>query len=465
MACPFMFQAERTIVAEPDVKSTDGDSNNTSNLFDIRSDDAWVLESQNVVENMTVVFENNRRWGARLISCRVKGSGDAWHEFRIREVLIPQPGGKVRISLDRPWPNTTDTDIEWAIHTSEYVFPPDVIQVLSMVMKRSDSFNRTIEVIGQGEAEDLSWANRTPNSLQTGPPIYAYRRPFVRIQKPRGAISQAWIDQGGVDDWNAEEATGDWRFVRTLVWGKREDWLSHRLPLQRDSAAGDDSRYPPWLESAHSPPADSHVTVPPGAGGSPGVIRLSFPSIDKLLGFAESALPRFKMSGYNTRIYGRLERSNDTTIREADNTYYLLAEVDGSAVSYDFNGDDLLDLTVPLPEIQAQQTIRFWPSPDARYEVQVRCYALPERLADDNAAIPISSPIGIDALIARALAYVYEMEGNLSGKADAMAEYHTAVADLKKRQGSTRPPGKKRQRPIGRVRSRRYGNYRDRRSE
>lgn len=463
MDCPFMFQAERSIVAEPDVKYSDGDSTNLLNLFDVLSTDAWVLEAQNVVGTMTVSWEDNRRWAARLISCRVQGTTD-WHEFRIREITTV--ANKIRICLDRPWPNTTDTDIEWVIHTSEYVFQPDVLQVLGMMLKRADTFNRSLEIVGQGEAEDMSWATRTPDFLQTGPPIYAYRRPFEKIQKPRGEVLQAWtVPLSGTPVWNVKEATGEWRFVRTLVWGRRESWQSHSLPLQRDSAGGTEYRYPPVYESAHSPIPESAVTVPVGSGGSGGFIRVSFPSIDALLGFGESSMPRYKMSGYNTRIYGRLERTDNSTLREADDTFYLIAEVDGIETTYDFNGDDLLDLTVPLPEIQKQQTMRFWPTPDERYEVQVRCYALPERMADDDTAVPISNPVGIDALIARSLAYLYEMEGNLTGKADALSEYREAVHSLKKRQGSLRYPGKKRQRPIGRVRSRRWGNYRDRRSE
>ena len=93
------------------------------------------------------------------------------------------------------------------------------------------------------------------------------------------------------------------------------------------------------------------------------------------------------------------------------------------------------------------ECVAFYPTADKLYDVTLRAVIRPEPLIHDHdtPAIPTDA---VDAVIAAALMYLYESEGNASMKAGARMDYERTVHTLAKRHGSVRKAQRPRKRKI-----------------
>ena len=138
---PFLFEeTELIIVAEPDITPT-----LTTDLLDTTTD-AWVLETALTFGTPdAIVWESNRRWAGRVLAVQDPVDSNVYHTHRIREVAYDAGSLKFKIVLDRPWPNITDTGLNWRVASSEMVIPEDVIELRSVKL-RHDGYDYVLVV-------------------------------------------------------------------------------------------------------------------------------------------------------------------------------------------------------------------------------------------------------------------------------------------------------------------------------
>lgn len=242
---------------------------------------------------------------------------------------------------------------------------------------------------------------------------------------------------------------GRFEYVFTYVWGRHDSHNHLDGPPLANAMEGEEERYLPFLESGPSP-----ASVEVDNTGLPGAIVLVLPDYDAGIGFMANTTLRFKHSGIRKRIYRR-RKSDESGTLDFDSRYYLLDEIEGWRKTYTDDGTKVPDPSFPLRSVQRYESIGVYPNPDKRYEVRMRYVAAPEPLVSAQDVPPIPED-AIDALVYRALAYLYESAGNASMKQQAMADYMDCLTSLQRRHGSVRPTDRARpKRAMGLRRGRR----------
>jgi len=432
---PFLFEeTELIIVAEPDVVPT-----LATDLLSTTTD-AWVLETDLVSGTAdAVVWESNRKWAGRVIAIQDPSDSNVYHTHRIREVTLDGVSLKHKIVLDRPWPNVTDTGLSWRVATSEMVIPEDVIELRSTKL-RHDGYDYVLDVMGQEAAERANVSSALGNTVQ-GPPRWVFKR---EAQSLRAPVFVPTVTLNGQIAWLGPEPAGEFEYCFTYIWGTQEDRMHRPGPLTQASVIGSTERHMPYWES---PPSQiSNAVVGDGAG----VLEVKLPNYDRMAGFDDAGTERFHLAGFKKRIYRRRKSDTSGTIG-CDDRFYLIAEVDGHVTLFTDDGTRVPDLATQLRSIQRYQTLGFYPKPDKRYEMRLRCVLRPPPLVDDQDA-PAVPPDAIDALISRMLMYLYEAEGNSSMMAVARANYDEALATMRKRHGGLRSAARPTMRRKARVR-------------
>lgn len=272
-------------------------------------------------------------------------------------------------------------------------------------------------------------------------------------------------------------------------------------PAQPIDASQSRFREPLW-ESSPSPVSAQVTTLNAIEGEGPvftpsPAIRLTLPNIEYMQGFQALGAQRFddgggpaatlwrrknwRESGWWVRIYRRrvAEDFNNyaalatsigpTGVGTQDGgaavaglvkldlpkAFFLLAEyrIDefNSGIFID-NGRILPDYHRRLREIHGYQAIQFYPYPDDRYEVDVRCVRRPPKLVDDQDA-PLVHAEAVDLIIHRALMFLYENMGNPQMAELSRSRYQENLFTLSKRYGDLRPPAVPTLRRFSRARS------------
>lgn len=431
---PYLFFVDKfTMATEPDVNMA-GDTDTIS----VSAGDAWAMQTDLLVGAPgSTTWNSNRAWDGRVIAIENPDTLD-WHEFRIREVV---QGERYIITLDRPWRNGSDTGLKWRVQTSEFTLPHDVIEVKAITLRR-DQLDYPLQVIGESRAEYASLDN-TNRLLQSGVPRWAFRREHQHLRSPTlkpavgTSAATVWETSGG--------PVGTFQYLYTYVWGKHEVWFHGQGPLQHDTLVANSTRYLPYWESGPSPESDVVDNRVAGLH-----ITVALPNIDRMLGFDDGSTARYRKAGLKKRIYRRRLTATGDSIESPDR-FYLLAEVDGHETSFTDTGEYIPDLGTPFRPIHGYQTMKMYPVPDTRYEAVIRAVRRPLELADDQ-DVPLIHADGVDALVSRALAYLYESQGLDTKKAGAMRDYEQALFVLAKRYGDMRPKNRSRGRRIASVR-------------
>ena len=206
-------------------------------------------------------------------------------------------------------------------------------------------------------------------------------------------------------------------------------------------------------------------------------IRISLPNIEYALGFLNTVTSgastytrqSLMQSGLYVRIYRkrittdfykygelsqRVENLNRSQLDAAED-YYLLAEtrIDTSNNGWFFdNGEIIPDYNRRLRDIHGYQTIAFYPRPDQRYPVALRCIMRPQELRDEDDH-PLIHDEAMDILIERAMSFFYESLGNAQLSVASRAKYQAELMTLSNRYGDLRPASVPVLRRMTRVRS------------
>lgn len=445
---PFLFfESEIRMPIDPDVNKA-----SSTDLLRVASSlgvaDAWVLETEltNGAPGSTS-WNSDRLWDGRTIQL-YDSDDDRWIKYTIREVWLE--GDRYRISLNRPWKNTTDTGIDWYIETHEFNIPQDAIEVRSLTLRRSTAI-WPLSILGQDSAEWASLAN-SGRIVSSGLPRWAFRREHKSLRAPTfdPVASTTQI-------WTGPEPTGKFEYRFTYVWGKQEIWFHNPGPQTQTTQTATDSRYQPYLESPPSPKTAQIDNTADIGGGVYNAIEMTLPNIDFMLGFGLATMPRLNRSGIKKRVYRRRISEGPTpgvpagrSIEQPDD-FFLLAEIDGHITSFLDDGSITPDYGVPLQPIHGYQTVRLWPTPDKNYTVEVRCVRRPKALTDEQ-DYPLLHEDAIDCLITKALAYLYESQGNAAMAQYSLTGYQENLYALGKRYGDLRSKSRPRRKRPARVR-------------
>jgi hypothetical protein len=404
--------------------------------------DAWVLETNLAVGTTdALVWESDRSWAGRALLLTVPNTSPEELELiRIREVWTS--GGNIRVSLERPWRNITDTSIEYRVVSDEFTFPDDLIELKqASLFEDSSTYPRPLNVVGQANAEFSAYPHNSDFS-SGGVPRAMYRREFQSLAAPTQAPKVATVD----GTWVGPEPTGQFEYLFTYVWGQQEVWSHGPGPETQTTLTPQSERYEPYWES---PPSEFAAEVDNTAGaGLNRPIQLTLPNIDFTLGFGDAGTARYGRSGVRKRIYRRRKGTSDNTI-EAPNTFFLLDEVDGLTTAYNDDGSVTPDYRRPLREVHGYQTFRLYPRPSRRYRLVLRATRRPRPLSDD-ADTPVLTRDGVEVLIERTMMYLYESQGNAAMADRSERKYLDALGRLRKRYGDLRPANKPRRRPVAR---------------
>ena len=350
------------------------------------------------------------------------------------------------ISLFQPWNNFTDTLMDWRIYFEDYYLPDNVIQVNSIRLFKQNQ-NWPLDIVGQMEAEYLSLAD-SPQTTVGGLPRVAFRRYHRQIESPTSA-PVATLVAGGAGAWQGPDPAGQFEYCFTYAWGHRDGDFRNFGPAQPYSAAQTiPSRLEPLWESAPSPIV-SITTTNADAGAA---IQLTTPDIHYMQGFGRSGDRRYHRAGWRKRIYrrrvtvdaaayGALPNQFPGAVeQETPDAFILIAETDGFNTTLIDNGQILPDYHRRLREVHGYQSIRMYPRPNERYQVDVRCLLRPEMLKDDQ-DVPEIHHDGMDVLLYRALGFLYEAQGNIELADRAIGRFREALFTLTKRYGDLRYPG------------------------
>ena len=409
--------------------------------------DAWVLKRDlPTTTGGLTAWDTTGRWNGRMIL--ITDPHGVEHRRMIREIWTDTH--VQYISLFQPWNNLTDTLMDWRIYSEDYYLPDNVIEVNSIRLFRQNQ-NFPLDIIGQMEAEYLSLAD-SPQSTVGGLPRCAFRRYHRQIESPTSAPVASYGDN---NTWLGPEPAGQFEYCFTYTWGYRDEDFRDFGPSQPYNAAQTEpSRREPLWESSPSPivsvTTSNKLEDPIVFGGK--AIVITTPDIHYMQGFGRNGDRRYRRAGWRKRIYRRritVDPVNYNTLthtltgavdQETPDAFVLIADIDGHQTAFIDNGQILPDYNRRLREVHGYQSVRLYPRPNERYQVDVRCLLRPEELKDDQDAPEIHTD-GIDVLLYRALSFLYESQGNIELADRAIGRFREALFTLTKRYGDLRYPG------------------------
>ena len=411
-------------------------------------------------------WDTTGAWNGRMI--RIEDSSGRVHRHRIRDVFTKLgynppgalPSGNYRlITLYKPWHNITDTGLTWRIYTPDYYLPDDVIEVNSVRLAQADQ-SWPLNVLGQMEAEDFSLQD-DPSQVASGIPKTIYRRAHHQIESPTVPPKFVMGGEAGATKWQGPDPAGEFEYCFTYCWGYRDDeQQNYGPPLTLTGNQGPNARLEPLWESAPSPAAFKSTVNAAGSGSGAGAVNggitIITPNIGFMQGFGRALDVRYQHSGWRKRIYRRrltVDTANYTapsplTAVEAGaeeqgtpDTMLLLFDIPAFETATLDNGNIIPDYHRRLRDVHGYQAMAMYPRPNKRYDVDVRCIRRPAELRDDS-DVPRIHRDTVDVLIHRALAYLYEAQGNTPLADRILARYMADLVTMTKRYGDLRYPGK-----------------------
>ena len=444
-------------------------------------------------ENLTV-WKYDRSWDGRLIE--ITANDGTIIRNQIRSVWLS--GDYYYFTLVRPWDVATYTDgraepgtgFSYKILTEQYPLPDNLIELKSARM-RDKTNNYPLDVVGQQQAEQLQLISPSDN-VTSGIPRAIFRRGHMRLNGPAvppvATLDTKMIEGVLANPWIGPEPSGTFAYRVTYTWGKRDTefqlpGLAHwegmasgysntgqNFPANpeddttQNGALAAANRYrEPWLESPMSPSSGDVETKHSEEHSGVPAIKVSLPNIEYALGFLNTvtagASTYTRQSLIQSGIYVRIYRKRVTTnfddygdIKynatglhksqlDAAEDFFLLAEtrIDGTngGVFYD-NGEIIPDQSRRLRDIHGYQSIAFYPRPDQRYPVSLRCIIRPQELRDDDDT-PLIHDEAMDILIERAMSFFYESLGNPQMSVASRQKYQAELVTLSNRYGDLRP--------------------------
>ena len=431
LEAPFLFfEDEIKLVTAPDASQKSGTS---TDRLAVNSADPYVLERTYATSTASdhTTWATDGTWGGRMVE--IEKSDGTVIRRRIREVWTTTVSTDTidRFTVNLPWDNVTDADMKYRIFTSEYYLPADVIDIRSAHLFSNTHY--PLQVTTQYDMERYEYLDYRGN--ETGRPCRIFRGKHFQIDAPTIAPT-ASLDGTHAVGWLGPDPAGKFDYCYTYVWGKRDSEVKNSNNLSE-----------PLWESAPSPVS--------GAVEYPGinpwtVIKLEMPNVDHILDYYREYnssggtvldATRKGRSGLRKRIYVRRYSASPvagmgyTPNIESSEVFHLLAEVNGSTQVYEHDGSEIPAYTHRLKTTHGYRSVRFWPMPDDRYEVDVRTLRRPAPLVNDQDT-PRLHVEAIDALIERILVMLYEAQGNPEMAGVARSSYENLMTTISKRYGN-----------------------------
>ena len=445
--------------------------------------------------NNLTVWKYDRSWDGRIIEITTEDGTLVRNQ--IRSVWLESD--TYHMTFVRPWDTTTYPDtgydgFTYKILTEQYPLPDNLIELKSARM-RDKTNNYPLDVVGQQQAEQLQLISPSTN-VTSGIPRAIFRRGHMRLNGPAvppvATLDETLVSGEGADllsnPWVGPEPSGTFAYRVTYTWGKRDTefqlpGLAHwegmasgysntgqNFPANPENdtttngALAAANRYrEPWLESPMSPSSEAVETKHSEEHDGVPAIKVSLPNIEYALGFLNTVTAGgstyTRQSLIQSGVYVRIYRKRLTTnfddyadIKyntpglhksqlDAAEDFFLLAEtrIDGTngGVFYD-NGEIIPDQSRRLRDIHGYQSIAFYPRPDQRYPVSLRCIIRPQELRDDDDT-PLIHDEAMDILIERAMSFFYESLGNPQMSVASRQKYQAELVTLSNRYGDLRP--------------------------
>lgn len=436
----------------------------------------------------TTTWKTDRSWDGREIE--ITATDGTVIRNQIRTIWHDASDDKWKFTVVYPWnwsergTGENTPGFKFRIFTGAYPFPDDIITMRSMRLF-DDARQYPLTVLGQDEAESLTLVG--PRSqLSAAPPRSAFRREHFQLEGP-GMAPRVSMTPAGAQSapypWKGPERPGEFEYVVTYTWGKRDaefrlpglpkwdtyatQWLNSGQTITSNPTeqVADNRIREPRYESAPSP-VSARITPLVGDTEFRG-IKLVVPNIEYALGFLTQhpsghgsptgARVSQHQSGIHVRIYRKrlsemenvlysgfaasAEGLTSPSFMDNKQKFYLLAEMRidqaNKGVFID-DGQYIPDRSRPLRDIHGYQQYALSPIPDKRYELDVRCVRRPQKLEDER-DVPRIHAEAINVLVDRAMAYLYESMGNLDASQLMRARYQDALITLSKRYGDLRP--------------------------
>ena len=505
---PYLF-FEDTLKAttEPDVKSlSDNDTIRAlgDNALVSTAPDPWTFVTTytkttadaNTEGSYTTTWKTDRSWDGRVIEITTDT-----HIVRnqIRTIWFDSAVDKWKMTLVHPFDLETHGErplaaqgFKWRIYTEDYALPDDLITMRSMRL-----FNNTqqypLDVMGQDAAEQRPLVGPR-GQVAAGIPRLAFRREHFQLEGPGRAPE---VRTPITTTWKGPEPPGEFEYIGTYTWGKRDadfrlaglakwdsyakNWFNtgQTIASTPNNDVANNRIREPRYESAPSPVSAKVAVRPIDLGDVTAKytgITVSVPNIEYVLGFqtrltaiasadydstATGVRVSENQSGVHVRIYRRRVRdieldpslpygdlSRSVTALDDPNVFidnkekfYLLAEMRVDHVNKGMFIDDgqyIPDRSRPLRDTHGYQQYALYPRPDQRYELDIRCVRRPQKLEDER-DVPRLHAEAVSTLVDRAMAYLYESMGNFGAADTMMKRYNAALELLNTRYGDLRP--------------------------
>lgn len=352
---PSLLWATERMWLQPELRP----SGSATDVLRVNATDSLVLERLRDASNTSWSFITTSPGLYNSANLWVRTTAGITHRFRAHDFWYDTESGYERVSLDKPFPTSPSSGMTWRLFQDPWPMPPDVANVVD-VRVWSPSSERSFAVRGVTE-RDMDMSYNLGVSATGSLPYQWCRGPSRRMQPPRTApaVTNAGSGVGAGDD------MGVWEYCYTIGWGIRDP-----------DAVDPHGNYDPAWESSPSP-VSAQATMTAGGGGA---ITVSWPALDYMLHYAglpTTGAVRTFHSGHYIILYGR--RVSDTETPPIDELagFHRLAISADTPGSYVHDGSRQLVYARPLSAQAAVPTLRVWPVPNTRTEVDLRVVKTP----------------------------------------------------------------------------------------
>ena len=312
---------------------------------------------------------------------------------RCREFFVsgPLPNERYYVSIDRQWPNNTDTNLEFRLYQPYFYTRDDVTAIVDG--RVYDSTQQVLFTVPAGAMR--IFCQEDYNGTVTGRPERLSRWGHEQIPAPNRALVASVPSEDPPVPWLGPEPPGTFKYRYTYVWGKKDGDLT---------APG--GKYDPMLESSPSPESNQVVM----ANANNAVTLQALVNIDYMQNFDPTPPSlRNTHSGWRKRIYRArsavvVTGGMQNDIEYPEDIYFFLEEVDGATTTFVDDGTITPDYTRRLPESHGYFRWALHPHQNDEYTVDFRVYRRPVPLLSDNDA-PQVHPDYEDMLLLLCLKY------------------------------------------------------------
>lgn len=367
------------------------------NTLDVLAADPLVMTVKTTPTTLTSsTFATDGTLTARWLEVE---TGGRFVYRRIHEVVWS--GSQWLLILDKPWENTTDTDLKYRIFTKEYPYPSDVQKIRKIMYDPENSSHKITYSLFADELYDRRLAH---GFRETSVPRRAARGDFFTLPSPhyKPAVSVLPIEAGGnepgISQWGHDEDSpyaadtdygpaGTFSYKVMHVWGRRP-LLD---PMHKRPSEPGIKTLMPFYVSSPSEASDQVTTKWDG-----GKIQIITPDIDYVNGYGhdtETTAKSYHKYGVEKWIFrARHSATTDGTVHkdvESDGIYYLWKIVEGYEATsvtpiYDAGQHDPVDKTIPLKDVHGHFHVRFDTYPSEAVDVLLSVIRRPDTLKYDT---------------------------------------------------------------------------------